>query len=179
LLGTLPLAPPFNPVIAAHSAVPVGRDLIALNSEAIEEDCDEPLCFAGLVEVGDPSTARAVSMFPTPLPPPGAPFADFCERGGRSGPHNLHQAQGNPSLQATDDLLFMTWFNGGLRIFDTTHPRAPREVGYFVPPDPTERRGILPAGRLTAQSEDVIVDARGNIYLTDKNLGLYVLRFTG
>jgi hypothetical protein len=26
------------------------------------------------------------------------------------------------------------------------------------------------------QSEDVVVDARGNIFVTDKNLGVYVLR---
>jgi hypothetical protein len=33
---------------------------------------------------------------------------------------------------------------------------------------------VLPA-RLVTQSEDVLVDARGFIYLTDKNHGLYVL----
>ena len=29
------------------------------------------------------------------------------------------------------------------------------------------------------QSEDVLVDRRGFIYLTDKNQGLWVLRYTG
>ena len=54
----------------------------------------------------------------------------------------------------------------------------PREVGYFVPPDPTERIGLLPK-TLVVQSEDVLGDARGYIYVTDKNHGLYVLRYTG
>jgi len=30
-----------------------------------------------------------------------------------------------------------------------------------------------------AQTEDVIVDARGNIFISDKNLGIYALRYEG
>jgi hypothetical protein len=37
------------------------------------------------------------------------------------------------------------------------------------------RRGPQPS-RLVPQSEDVVVDARGFIYLSDKNHGVYVLR---
>ena len=29
------------------------------------------------------------------------------------------------------------------------------------------------------QTEDVLVDTRGNIYITDKQWGLYILRYTG
>jgi len=50
-----------------------------------------------------------------------------------------------------------------------------REVGYFMPPDPERRFGVFPT-RLVAQTEDVIVDARGYAYLSDKNQGLYVVR---
>jgi len=74
-----------------------------------------------------------------------------------------------------DDLLFMTWFNAGMRIFDISDHLLPREVGYFVPPVPTERRGLLPK-KLVPQSEDVVVDARGCIYISDKNHGVYILR---
>jgi hypothetical protein len=45
-----------------------------------------------------------------------------------------------------------------------------------VPPDPLERRGVLPKSKLVCQSEDVLVDKRGFIYVTDKNHGIYVLR---
>lgn len=63
VVGRLELAPPFNPVIAAHTAVPLpGRQLLVLNSEAIEEDCDEPLGFAGLVDVTDERAPRVVSQ---------------------------------------------------------------------------------------------------------------------
>jgi hypothetical protein len=33
--------------------------------------------------------------------------------------------------------------------------------------------------KLVAQSEDVLVDARGYIYLTEKNQGLWILQHTG
>jgi hypothetical protein len=179
LVSRLELAPPFNPVIAAHTAVPQPqRDLVVLNSEAIEEDCNEPLGFAGLVDVADEAAPRVVSMVPLPAPPAGSPWRNFCERGGRFGPHNVHQAQANPFLLDRDDLVLLTCFNAGLRIIDISDPRLPREVGFFVPPDPLERRGLLPS-KLVAQSEDVVADARGFIYVTDKNHGLHVLRFTG
>jgi len=41
-----------------------------------------------------------------------------------------------------------------------------------------KRYGPLPK-KLVAQSEDVLVDARGYIYLTEKNQGLWILRYTG
>jgi hypothetical protein len=176
LISRLDFAPPFNPVIAIHTAVPLPeRGLVAVNSEAIEEDCDEPLGFAGLVDVTDEAAPRVVSMFPLPAPPPGAPYRNFCERGGRFGPHNLHQAQGSPDLEGRTDRLYLTYFNAGLRVIDVADARLPREVASFVPPDPLERRGVLPS-RLVAQSEDVLVDARGYIYVTDKNHGLHILR---
>jgi len=40
---------------------------------------------------------------------------------------------------------------------------------------PERRFGALPT-ELVAQTEDVIVDARGYAYLSDKNQGLYVVR---
>ena len=179
LISRLSFSPPFQTHIAVHTAVPLPRrKLVAVNSEAIAEDCREPLGFAGLVDVADERQPRLVSLFPLPAPPAAAPFANFCERGGRFGPHNQHQGQHQPVLLDRDDLIFLTYFNAGLRMVDVADARLPREVGYFVPPDPQVRRGTLPR-RLVAQSEDVLVDARGYIYLTDKNHGLYVLRYEG
>jgi hypothetical protein len=33
--------------------------------------------------------------------------------------------------------------------------------------------------KLETQTEDVLVDTRGNIYITDKQWGLFILRYTG
>jgi hypothetical protein len=77
------------------------------------------------------------------------------------------------------DLIYLTYFNAGLRIFDIKDPRLPEEVGWFIPPTPTKRYGPLPYDKLVSQTEDVLVDTRGNIYITDKNWGLFILRYTG
>jgi hypothetical protein len=176
LIGQLRFSPPFNPHVGNHSAVPIpSRKLVVVNSEAIKEHCAEPLNYAGLVDVSDERSPRLMSLFPVPEAPPGAPFRNFCERGGRFGPHNQHQHQHQPSLMQNDNLVFMTYFNAGLRIFDISDATLPREVAYFVPPDPRERRGPLPT-TLVAQSEDVLVDARGFIYISDKNHGVYIVK---
>ncbi len=73
----------------------------------------------------------------------------------------------------------MTYFNASLRAFDISDPLLPREVGYFVPPDPVERYGPLPQTRLVTQTQDVLVDRRGFIYITDRNHGIWILRYTG
>ena len=178
LISDLPFAPPFQTFIAVHTAVPLsGRDLVIVNSEAINENCDEPLGYGAIVDVADETAPRLMSLLPLPQPPADAPYDNFCEKGGRFGPHNQHQWQYQDILLHDEDLCFLTYFNAGLRIFDISDARLPREVGYFIPPDPLERRGLLPATKLVGQTEDVLVDTRGNIFVSDKNHGIYVLRF--
>jgi hypothetical protein len=177
MVSDLPFSPPFQSFIAVHTALPLTkRELVVVNSEAIAENCNEPLGYAGIVDIKDEKQPRLMSLFPLPQPPQGAPYRNFCEKGGRFGPHNQHQWQYQDVLLHDEDLVFLTYFNAGLRVYDISDERQPREIAFFVPPDPHERRGLLPKSALVAQSEDVLVDARGTIYLTDKNHGLYVLR---
>jgi hypothetical protein len=44
---------------------------------------------------------------------------------------------------------------------------------------PATRRGPQPRTALVQQSEDVLVDTRGNIYVDDKQWGLWIVRYTG
>jgi hypothetical protein len=178
MVGDLPFSPPFQSFIAVHSAVPLARrPLVVVNSEAIAERCDEPLGYVGIVDVSNEAKPRLISLFPLPHPPKGMGVRNFCQRPGRFGPHNQHQAQYQDVLWQEEELVFVTYFNAGLRVYDISDERAPREVGYFIPPDPEARRGPLPASGLAAQSEDVLVDRRGNVFVSDKNHGVYVLRF--
>jgi hypothetical protein len=179
-VGQLDFSPPFNPNIGAHSVLPLPeRNLALVTSEAIRSRCQEPLNHTSVVEVSDPAQPVLLSTFPIPTPPPNAPFANFCERGGRFGPHNFNQLYHSPFTDHSTKLVYLTYFNAGLRIFNIEDPFLPVEVGYFIPPDPTERFGAQPPDALVVQSEDVLVDARGYIYLSNKNQGLWILQYTG
>jgi hypothetical protein len=159
-----------------HTYLPLPRRKIALiNDEAIRENGDENLNLAGIVDLGDDAHPRMLSLFPLPTPPPESEFANFYEKAGRFGPHNHHHPNHQPCLEDRDDVAYLTYFNAGLRVYDIRDARMPKEIAYFVPPDPQKRIGVKPS-KLVAQTEDVIVDRRGFIYISDKNLGIYILR---
>jgi hypothetical protein len=177
-VSKLDFRPALGSRLTCHTVMPLSKRQVALvDSEALAENCKEGLNYAGIVDISDEKNLRLISLFPIPEPPPGAPYKNFCEKGGRFGPHNFHQPQGQPCLEDRDDRVYLTYFNAGLRIYDISDSYLPREIAYYVPPDPKERRGVLPK-TLVVQSEDVLVDKRGYIYVTDKNHGLHILRCT-
>jgi hypothetical protein len=187
VIGRLDFNPPFKGgATSMHDVLPIpGKSALFVNSEGGGGDtpqqpptCTGPLDFAAMVDVKDPSKPRLMSLFPLPAPPKDAPFSDFCDKGGRFGPHNTNLEYHLPDVEKQGDLIYLTYFNAGLRIYDIKDPRMPKEVGWFIPPTPTKRIGPLPA-KLVTQTEDVLVDTRGNIYITDKQWGLFVLRYTG
>jgi hypothetical protein len=169
--------PPLGSSNAVHTVVPLmDRKLAIVNSEALFEKRKEPLNFAGIIDISDERDPILVSLFPIPNPPPGYDD-DYWDRGGRFGPHNQHQPQGLSCLQPSGSYVYLTYFNAGLQIYDISQPRSPRIAGYFIPDDPNTRQGPLPTDLVT-QVEDVLVDRRGIIYVSEKNTGVYVLKFT-
>ena len=159
-----------------HTYLPLARRKIALiNDEAIRENGDENLNMAGIVDISDEKRPRMMSLFPLPEPPPESELKNFYEKAGRFGPHNHHHPNHQACLEDRDDIAYLTYFNAGLRVYDIRDPRQPKEIAYFVPADPKTRNGLKPS-QLVAQSEDVIVDRRGFIYLSDKNHGIHILR---
>ena len=107
LVSDLPFSPPFQAYICVHTAVPLGeRPLVVVNSEAIEEQGDEPLGYAGIVDISDETKPRLISLFPQPTPPEGLGVRNFYERPGRFGPHNQHQPQ-----YRTFSIRTRTWFS--------------------------------------------------------------------
>ena len=132
----------------------------------------------GIVDVSDERNPTLISLFPTPEPPPDAPYKNFCEKGGGFGPHNFNHPQNQPYYEDRDDRVYLTYFNAGLRVYDISDPYLPKEIAYYVPPDPKEIRAPAPFNKGVVSSEDVVVDTRGYIYISDKNWGIHILRCT-
>lgn len=177
--------------LGVHSFVPIpGTDLAAINTEAIAEASPlsggEPANLAAIVDVSEhrspgfdgPREAtgyKVVGRLPVPRPEPELPYDTYYDKPGRFGPHNQHHPRNEATRLGSDELLFFTYFNAGLRIFDVSTPLHPEEVGYYVPENPDERVGDRPRSGLVSHLEDVAVDSRGYVYCTDPNHGLFVL----
>lgn len=168
-----------NP-LGVHTYLPIPtRKLAVVSGESIREKSEEPLNYAMLVDIQDETHPRVISILPMPVPGKSAAYQNFQKRGGRCGPHNWHMLQrGREDYDYNDQILFNAYFNAGLRAFDISDPYVPKEAGFFLPEDPKERLGPLPKD-LTVSFEDVLIDSRKNIYITDKNYGLFVVRYTG
>jgi hypothetical protein len=103
--------------------------------------------------------------------------ADYRGKPGHFGPHNLHENR--PGSFVSSELIFTTYQNAGVRVFDIRDRYAPLEVGALVPPAPVKLVDSRPGRPKVIQSADVFVDATGVVYSTDYNGGLYVMEFQG
>ena len=154
--------PPFGGLF--HTALPLPqRDLIVVTQEAHADFCQEPEKYAWIVD-------NRVETNPVSIATIQVEDRGFAQKGGRFGPHNIHENR--PGSLIDDEYVYITYFNGGLRIIDIRDKYRPREAGYFIP--------AKPEGQSAIQTNDVFVDADGLIYIVDRWDGtLYVLEFTG
>ncbi len=163
-------SPPFGG--GTHNALPLpGRDLLIVADEAVLDNCADGVKHIWVFDIREPSNPVSIATFPTPSD------ADYVAKGAHFGPHNIHENR--PDGMVSDRLIFATYQNAGVRVFDISDACRPKEVGAFVPPAPAR----LMDGRLNRpqviQSCDVWVSKEGLIYCTDYNAGLYVLEFNG
>jgi hypothetical protein len=183
LIGSLTMTPPFadNGAQSEHTVLPFwDRKLLYISSEASASGCDEePLNYAGFVDNSKPAKPRLISIFPVPRPPAGKPYKDFCDKGGRFGPHNVNQEIHNPDVMPNGNTLYIAYFNAGLQKYDITNAHLPTNTGYFIPPERPDLPKHPTGGPHESPinwSEDVVVDTRGNIYVTDDKWGIWILR---
>jgi hypothetical protein len=111
-------------------------------------------------DVTDPTRPRILCSYE--LPDDATPYDTNVVR---FGTHQLRE------IVDTDNLLYVTWFAGGLRIMDINDPANPKERGYFIP-KPSE-------GANAPWTNDVAKDDRGLLFVTDKKRGLDVIEFKG
>jgi len=147
-----------------HTCLPLpGRDLVVVTDEATTDGCDGPPHMIRVVDVSDETRPRVVAICPEPA-------GDFCDRGLRFGAHCLHENR--PGSYRSTRLLFATYFNAGLRVYDLADPASPVEVGSYVP--------ACPADQQAAQINDVWVGEDHLVYITDRvNGGVYILEPDG
>ncbi len=169
----------FGSIIGAHTYLPIpSRKLAIATTEAILEDERDPLNLALVVDISNEERPKPIANFPVPIPPEELGVSDFHELGGKFGPHNIHMPHHQSILADVDNIIHFCWESAGLWLYDIRSPGVPKPIAYFIPATPEKRRGLLPRA-LETQTEEVVVDSRGYIYITDKNHGLFVLRHTG
>lgn len=155
-----------------HNCLPLpDRDLLVVLDEAVLDHQEDGLKLIWLFDNRVPANPVSISSCPTPAE------ADYVSKGGHFGPHNIHENR--PGSFVSSSLIFATYQNAGVRVFDITNQYRPEEVGALVPPVPARLMDHRPNRAKVIQSADVFVDAQGLVYTTDYNAGLYILEFGG
>lgn len=161
-VGSYNYHPPFPEPTHTVLKVPFkvkGRDIAVVIDE--EHDHTPGQLHAGLwvFDVSDFANIQPLSMFH--LSELDSPYATAGV--GRFGAHQFQE-------HMRDTRVYATWFSGGLRVIDVADPMAPTEIAHYIPePFP---------GHKSPQSNDVDVDARGLVYLLDRDRGLEILEMT-
>jgi len=162
--------PPFAG--GTHNTLPLpGRGLLFVVEEAVFDNCEDGTKRNWVYDIRVPS--NPVPIATTPLPAE----IDYATKGGQFGPHNVHENR-SEGFQS-EDLLFVTYQNAGLRVYDISNPFRPEEVAAIVPPAPASLMDYRPDRPLVLDTTDVYVDRNGLIYTTDMNAGLTIMEMEG
>ena len=145
----------------AHTAFPIiglnERNYVLVVNEALTHNCREEHQKVWLVDV----TVESKPLVASTWMPEGSEA--FCARG-RFGAHASNESFAEVYYRK---LVFVSWFNAGVRVLDIRDPARPAEVAWFVPSG-------------SPLTNNVEVDERGYIYIVDRgSLGLHILELTG
>jgi hypothetical protein len=174
----LPLLRMPLPEFAKDAQGAVG-DFVMIVNEQIVNECRETRQRVWIADVTAEARPFNVSNFNVP-----EASGNFCSRGGRFGSHSPNENQ--PPMYAKR-LVFVAWFNAGVRAIDIRDPYHPKEAGYYIPAitGKTDKRCVkMPEGaercKVAIQTNNLEVDDRGYIYIVDRaNTGMHILQLTG
>jgi hypothetical protein len=135
--------------------------------------CSGPRSKSYMFDITDERRPFPVSVYQVPV-------GDFCQKGGRFGPHqNAETVNGNIN-RFEDKLAWIAYFNAGVRVLDLSDPYNPREVGYYVPKTNANSYPAAQGQKVAIQINDVDIDHRGLAYASDRaGTGLFILEYTG
>src|SRR5450759_4389564 len=156
------------------------RDFIFVVDESIIDECNEARQMVWILDVTQETKPLGVANWTVP-----EASGNFCSRGARFGAHASNE---NLTPIYYRRLVFVSWFNAGVRTLDIRNPFSPKEVAYYIPaitrntkPDPTcvKRRSAAPC-KIAIKTNNVQVDARGYIYIVDRaDTGMHILELVG
>lgn len=162
--------PPFGG--GTHNALPLpDRDLLVVVDEAVLDNQEDGLKLIWVFDNRVKSNPISIATMPTPAD------RDYKAVGGHFGPHNIHENR--PGSFQSSELIFTTYQNAGVRVFDIRDQYHPIEVGAMVPPAPKKLVDPRPNRPRVLHAADVFVDRNGILYCTDFSAGLYTMEFTG
>jgi hypothetical protein len=147
------------------------RDFIVMVNEAGGNECQgatRQMIF--MLDITDEANPFSVASYQVP-----EASGNFCSRGGRFGAHASNENTDSPFNKK---IVFVSWFNAGVRAIDIREPYSPTEVGYFIPP--INANTFANGGKFAIQTNNVEVDDRGYVYIVDRaGTGMHILRLTG
>ena len=154
-----------------HTALPLPqRQLVVVADESNADFCVKGTFYTWIVDAHAEENPVPIATLPTPT------GLDFCAMG-NFGPHNLHENR--PGSFVSEETVFATYHNAGVRVFDIRDQYRPKELASWVPPSPKRMLDPRPRVARNALTCDCYVTPDGIIYASDWNLGLNVLEYLG
>jgi hypothetical protein len=166
------------------------RDLVALISEETDNHCQGSPHFGYMVDatmaIGKGAASAGENhpmVISTMQVEEDSARPDFCTRGTRFGTHSTNESFYAPYY---GKLLFIAYFDGGLRVWDIRDPYHPRNVAYFIPnltpntiPTTVTINGVAQSF-LDVSTDNAELDDRGLVYIVDRvGGGADILRLDG
>jgi len=181
-----------SPLIGAHTVLPLlkmpipefkndkdgqTRDMVMIVDESLVNECAEARQMVWFADITVEARPMVVSNFTVD-----EASGDFCQRGGRFGSHSSNEAT---FAIFNKKVVFVTFFNAGVRAIDIRDPFRPKEIGYFIPAitQATTPRCVKINGadrcKTAIQSNNVEIDDRGYVYVVDRaNTGVHILKLS-
>ena len=154
------------------------RDFVVIVDESLVNECAEARQMVWIADITAEAKPFNVASWTVP-----ESSGNFCARGGRFGSHSSNE---NMTPVYYKRVVFIAFFNAGVRALDIRDPYHPREIGYYIPAvnEKTDKRcvgsGATERCKVAIQTNNVDVDDRGYVYIVDRaNTGLHILELTG